>query len=235
MAAIKYSKPEGAFKVVITPVVASLEGRNGITITEKTPNSGAYYVDYTAKGLVGQVDSIEPVNSRLEFLGLTSYIKLPPPSTTPFGLIGKLIIPRGYANAQPLKLNFHLFGDKTIAQNSSYRKIAFQFEYSAVASANNSLSSNYTLVNTTTYTPTTNPVEFALVPSTQTANDYTAFTSIKISDDAFTIPAGFIREDSVINFKILRAATAIASDSYGGNVTGGANVGILGIYWEILT
>ena len=232
VAAIKYDKATGTFKTVITPVVASLVGRNGISITETSPNSGSYFVDYTSKGLIGQVDSIEPINSRLEFLGLTSYIKLPPPSATPYGLIGKIVIPRGYVNARPLKLHFHLFGDKDISQGSLYRKVAFQFEYSAVATYNQDLPSNYTQINTNTYSPTTNPVEFDLFQSTQ---NYTAFLAAKVANDNFVIPAGLVREDSVINFKLLRVNPSVLSTSYGGNITGGANVGLLGVYWEILT
>jgi hypothetical protein len=235
IAALKYHKPDGTFKAVVTPVVAAIEGRNGISVTPKPSSPGAYIIDYTSKGLIGQVDSIEPINSRLEFIGLNSYVKLPPPSTTPYGLIGKIIIPRGYVSARPLKLNFHLFGDKDIALNSTYRNIAFQFEYSAVATANNELSSSYTLINSNRYSPAVNPVEFPLVTSSITANNYTAFTSIKITDESFIIPANFVREDSIINFKILRVSTTAASNSYGGNVTGGANVGLLGVYWEILT
>jgi hypothetical protein len=235
VAALKYHKSDGTFKAVITPVVSAIEGRNGISVTEKTPNSGAYIIDYTSKGLIGQVDSIEPINSRLEFIGLTSYIKLPPPSTTPYGLIGKILVPRGYVSSRPLKLTFHLFGDKDIALNSSYRSVAFQFEYSAVATANNLLSSNYTLVNSNKYSPSVNPVEFALVSGSANPNSYTAFTAMKISDDAFTIPASFVREDSIINFKISRVSTALAPNSYAGNLTGGGNIGLLGIYWEILT
>jgi hypothetical protein len=235
LAALKYHKPDGTFKAVVTPVVATIEGRNGISVTEKPASPGSYIIDYTSKGLIGQVDSIEPINSRLEFIGLTSYIKLPPPSTTPYGLIGKIIIPRGYVSARPLKLNFHLFGDKDIALNSSYRNIALQFEYSAVATANNALSSNYTLVNTNKYSPAVNPIEFPLVSGSVTANNYTAFTAIKIADDAFTIPAAFVREDSIINFKLLRVATAVGSNGYATNITGGGNIGLLGVYWEILT
>ena len=235
LAALKYHKPDGTFKAVVTPVVAAIEGRNGISVTEKPASPGSYIIDYTSKGLIGQVDSIEPINSRLEFIGLTSYIKLPPPSTTPYGLIGKIIIPRGYVSARPLKLNFHLFGDKDIALNSSYRNIALQFEYSAVATANNVLSSNYTLVNANKYSPVVNPIEFPLVSGSLTANNYTALTAIKIADDAFTIPAAFVREDSIINFKLLRVATAVGSNGYAANITGGGNIGLLGVYWEILT
>jgi hypothetical protein len=235
IAALKYNKPTGTFNAVITPIVSAIEGRNGISVTEKQGNPGAYIIDYTSKGLIGQVDSIEPINSRLEFVGLTSYIKLPPPSTTPYGLIGKILIPRGYVSGKPLKLNFHLFGDKDIALNSAYRNVAFQFEYSAVATANNTLSSNYTLVNANKYAPTTNPVEFPLVPGNITANDYTAFTSVKISNDGFIIPANFVREDSIVNFKILRVLPATPASGYAANLTGGGNIGLLGVYWEILT
>ena len=235
IAAIKYDKASGTFKLVFTPSIAKIEGRNGISITEKTPNSGVYYVDYTAKGLTGQVDSIEPINARLEFIGLNSFVKLPPPSATPYGLIGKIIIPKDYISGSPLKLHFHIFGDKDIQQGSAYRNIAFQFEYSVVTASNAAVASQYTVVNSNKYSPTVNPVEFSIVDAAQSVNSYTAYTSIKVSDDSLVIPAEFIKEDSVVSFKILRVATELTANNYAGNVTGGGNIGLLGIYWEILT
>jgi hypothetical protein len=76
VAALKYSKKDGALKVALTPVVSGLEGSGGITIT-KDPATGNHTIGYLSEGYTGYVDSIEPINARLEFRGLTSYIKLP--------------------------------------------------------------------------------------------------------------------------------------------------------------
>jgi hypothetical protein len=223
VAAIKYSKPDGAFKVALTSVVSKLEGTGGITVTPN-PLTGAYTISYMSEGYVGQVDSIEPINARLEFRGLSSYIKLPTPSTTPYGLIGKIVVPKGYINNKPLRVIFHLFGDSAITENAVARNVAFSFEYSAISAANSANPSNYNVVDTSTYAPSINPVEFELQPTTQS---YTSYTSRKISDN-FIIPANFMREDSVVNFKIQRVSVSSGAQSYTGNI------GVLGIYWEVI-
>lgn len=221
IAAIKYSKEEGLFKVAVTTVVAKLTGSNGLSVTDQ--GAGVWNIEYAGQGSTGQVDSIEPVNSRLEFKGLFSYIKLPTPSTTPYGLIGKIVLPRGATNNKTLRLAFHLFGDTTIENASIARKIAFQFEYSAATARNSANPSSYNLVSSPTYTPTTNPVEFSLIDS----GAYAANTAIKLVHADISVPAQFVREDSVINFKIMRVSVGTANQSYPGNV------GLLATYWEI--
>jgi hypothetical protein len=224
IAAIKYVKSEGAFKAALTPVVSKLEGLGAITIRPKSNQPGVFTIGYLQEGFVGQVDSIEPINARLEFRGLSSYIKLPPASTTPYGLIGKIILPKGYISNKPLKLIFHLFGDLGVSLEAIARKVAFNMQYSAVSAINTDTPSIYNTVDLATFSPAINPVEFSLDP---TLAAYTAYTSRKIVGE-FIIPADFIREDAVINFKILRVATAVAVESYEGNI------GLLGVYWEIL-
>lgn len=231
IAAIKYSKPEGAFKAVITPVVAKVEGVSGISVAEKQGEPGVWTIGYTASGATGQVDSIEPINARLEFVGLSSFIKLPPSSTTPYGFIGKIVLPKGNITNRDLRLVFHLFGDQPISLNSTYRKLAFQFEYSSVSAANGQNPSDYTTVNTATYKPVVNPVEFSLVDGVDT---YTPYTSARVSVPGLVIPTAFVRDDTTVNFKILRKATAQAADEYAGNISGGGNIGMLAVYWEIV-
>ena len=214
-----YDKALGGFKAASTPVVAKLVGSGNVTVSDL--GAGVWNVGYAAGGVTGQVDSIEPINSRLEFRGLTSYIKLPVPSTTPYGLIGKIILPKGYSNSSKLNLVFHLFGDAAIGSGSVNKTVAFQLEYSAVSASNGASPTSYTVVNTNTHTPDVNPVEFALTSETS----YTAYTSVKISDVALSIPTAFIREDTVVNFKILRVAPA--ANAYTGNV------GLITTYWEL--
>ena len=223
IAAIKYSKSEGAFKVALTPVVSKLVGSGGITVTPN-PLTGVYTISYLSEGYVGQVDSIEPINARLEFRGLSSYIKLPTPSTTPYGLIGKIVVPKGYINNKPLRVVFHLFGDVPITDNAVARNVAFSFEYSAVSAINSASPSNYNVVDSSSYSPSVNPIEFELQTAAQS---YASYTSRKISE-GFVIPANFMREDSVVNFKIQRVSVSSGAQSYTGNVC------VLGIYWEVV-
>lgn len=222
LAALKYSKPDGKFKAVLTPVVARLIGAGGITVSEQPNSPGVWLVDYASQGTSGQVDSIEPINARLEFRELTSYIKFPTPSNTPYGLIGKIVLPAGYANNRTLRLAFQLFGDTAYESTSLNRDVAFQFEYSVVTAANGPTASDYTIVNTAKYAPAVNPVQFSL---TATGSAYIAYSSQRITHTDLVIPAQYIREESIVNFKILRVAPI--ANSYPGNI------GLLATYWEI--
>ena len=222
IAALKYSKPEGKFLAAITPVVAKIRGLGGIRVSELPESPGVWQISYMTEGAAGQVDSIEPINSRLEFRELTSYIKLPPPSTTPYGLIGKIVLPKGSVVNRQMNLVFHLFGDTPIEAGNSLRNIAFQFQYSAVSMTNGTNPTNYNLVDTVKRYPTVNPVEFTLMPS---GVAYTQFMAVKIANANFSIPGSFISEDTIVNFKISRVLPA--ANSYLGNI------GLLATYWEI--
>lgn len=215
VAAFKYDQEAGGFRAAITPVVAEIQGSNGITVSESPTRPGVWTVGYLSEGVTGQVDSIEPINCRLEFRGLTSYLKLPPPSNTKFGLIGKIILPKGYISGKALRLVFQLFGD-TELENSNTNKVAFEFDYSSVTTTGTK-----TLVNFNTYPIPPQLAEFSL-PST-----YIAYTSQKIASAGFSIPGEFIQEDSAINFRLIRALPATPAQSYAGNI------GLIGTYWEI--
>lgn len=222
LAALKYSKEDGEFKAALTPVVAKINGLNGIVAKESS--AGVWDVGYGIGGLTGQVDSIEPINARLEFIELSSYLKLPPPTTTKYGLIGKIVLPSNYPNNRPLNLVFHLFGDANVAAgNNVDNHVSFLFLYSSVAVSNVSRPALYTEVNTQVYPNATNTVEFPLTEGAA----YTAKTALKITNARLSIPADFVREDAIINFKILRVPTT--AQSYTGNI------GLLGVYWEIPT
>jgi hypothetical protein len=217
IAAFKYDQEAGAFRAAVTPVVAEIVGANGITATESATSPGVWTIGYLSEGVTGYVDSIEPINARLEFRGLTSYLKLPAPSNTKFGLIGKIILPKGYISGKALRLVFHLFGDASLA-DSTANKVSFEFDYSSVFSTGTS----NTLVTANTYPLPASTVGFTL------PNTYTAFTSQKISAAGFTIPGEFIKEDAVINFRIIRTLpTGSVNESYSGNI------GLIGTYWEI--
>lgn len=228
IANFEYSPADGAFKAAVTPVVARLEGANDISVTPQLDNAGnptgVWTVSYLSDSVTGQVDSIEPINTRLEFRGLSSYLKLPIPSSTPYGMIGKIVLPKGYPNNQKLSLIFMLFGDAAYGATATARKVALNLEYSVVSMKNGATESSYTNVNMNTFSPTVNPVEFSMTaPSTA----YSQYDAVKIVHADLAIPASYIREDSVVNFKIMRVATASSTDSYLGNV------GLLGTYWSI--
>ena len=227
VAAIKYSKADGAFKTVITPVVAKLTSSGGVTVTESQSSPGVWDVGYMSAGRIGQVDSIEPINARLEFRGLTSYIKLPPPSTTPYGLIGKILLPKNSSNDQALNLILHMFGDTSYNAGSAYRVVSLYMEYSVVTAANSAgtnIATNGSLVQTSSLYPVTNPTGLTL---TTAPTKYDAFTAYKYTSSNLVIPSALIREDSIVNFKLMRVTPSDAGVSYTGNI------GLLGVYWEI--
>jgi hypothetical protein len=221
IAALKYSIEKGLFQAVTTPVVAKIKGYGGISVSEDADSPGTYNLTYLSQGYIGQIDSIEPINSRLEFLGLSSYIKLPPPTTTPYGLIGKIVYPKGFISNKPLNIVMQLFGD---VSSETKNTVALQFEYSVVTSSNGAVTTSHsTLTSLSNRNSLTGIVEFSIAPS----GNYAANTALKISE-GFTIPAEFIAEDSVINYKLVRVATSDpTANSYVGNI------GLLSTYWEI--
>lgn len=237
LASLEYIKSTGTFKKTITPVVAKIQGVGDIGVNESTTDPGVWIINYRSQGVTGQVDSLEPINSRLEFLGLNSYLKLPPASKTPYGFIGKIVLPKGYPNNKSLKLTFHLFGDLSIADTATKRSIGFDLEYSSVSAANAlspAKNENSTLVRTNTgvpINPTTNesanPVVFSLAGD---GASYTAFTCSKLTHQYLVIPANNIGDDTTVNFQIKRVSpdsSIPSATDYEGNI------GILAVYWEI--
>jgi hypothetical protein len=216
VAALAYSKTDGAFKAVVTPVVSKLLGTKGISVADQ--GHGVWQVSYLSEGAVGLVDSIEPVNARLEFRGLSSYIKLPPTYTTSYGFIGKIVLPQGYFTGKDLNIVFHLFGSSNVVSGGN-GNVSFSFEYSTVSAANGAfpVAAN-TLVGSTATVPVT--TTFSMVSS----GAYTPYTSIKVAP-SLTIPGSVVSEDSIVNFKITRVAPS--SSPYAGDI------GVLATYWNI--
>jgi hypothetical protein len=228
VAELTYSKQAGVFVKTVTPVVAKIVGAGGITATETPAESGVWTVGYRTEGQTGFVDSIEPINSRLEFRGLTSYIKLPIPTLTPYGLIGKIVLPKGYSGGNPLQLVFYTFGDVDYDAGVGARGVTFSFEYSSTAVANVSRSSalpaGKTLVSTLS-----NPAPPAIVnfDIMNQATEYPEYQLQKIVNPGFQIPAEYVHEESVVNFKIMRVSAGDQNPGYPGNI------GLVSVHWTI--
>lgn len=200
---IAFDEASGKFKVGVTPVVAQLTGDGNITVSNQ--GAGKYQLSFRDQGITGFVDSIEPVNATLEFLGLNSYIKLPysTASTTPYALIAKIILPAGCPVGNDLALTLHLFG-----ATSTTGTVAFDFQY-AVSKVNGVLTASSSAPVVATFD----------LPSPYTKN-----TNIKLTAGNLVIPSSAFAQDSIVNLKLKRNASA-------GSYTG--DVGILGIYWSI--
>ena len=226
VADLSYDNIQGKFVKSVTPVVSKITGTGGINITEVTPNSGNYTIGYLDQGMSGLVDSIEPINSRLEFRGLSSYIKLPYNAvvTVPYGLIGKVILPKNSLSGVPMNLVMQVFGASGYAISSSNTGLTFNFEYSCTTAQNSSAAADKLLINNLVRTASQASSVVSTVLTDSSVSAYTAYTPVNLTGN-FIIPASYVSEDTVINFKITRSVGATS------NYTG--DIGILGIYWNV--
>jgi hypothetical protein len=225
VADLTYDQNLGKFVKVVTPVVAKLTGGGGISVTPVVGQPGSYNISYLTNGVYGLVDSIEPINSRLEFRGLNSYIRLPytNPVTVPYGLIGKVVLTKNAINNVPLNLVFQVFGNQTYSSGNNNTELTFTFEYSATTAKNGAAPTSNKNLNSLVSLASAGAQTITL--NMPTAGGYTAYTPINL-EGVLTIPAEYIAEDTVVNFKIVRN---LSGD--GNNYTG--DIGILGIYWGI--
>jgi hypothetical protein len=223
IANLTFDQQEGKFVKAVTPVVSEIVGLGGITVNEVGEGEGKFAVSFMTDGIYGQVDSIEPVNSRLEFRGLNSYIKLPnTTANVPYGLIGKIVLTKGSLKNVPLNLTLQVFGDVSYGSSAVARQLALDFEYTGTTAANSGASSGVKGLNNTVSTSSVNAG--TVLMDLTSSGGYTAYTPVNLSG-SLIIPANRIDEDTVISFKLLR------NTSLEENYTG--NIGILGIYWGI--
>jgi hypothetical protein len=230
VADLSYDSVQGKFLKSITPVVSGLVGVGGISVDELNPGTGdgKYSVSYLASGMYGQIDSVEPINSRLEFRGVHSYIKLPyyNPVTVPYGLIGKIVLPKKVLNSAKLCLILQVFGTTGYASTATDRTITFSFEYAVSTAQNGGAPASVKALNQFV-TPLAQAVIRNTVDLTPTGDNYQPYSVFNL-EDVLTIPATNIGEDSVVNFKMLRNYSITS-----GNYTG--DIGILSMYWGIKT
>ena len=225
VADLKYDQGLGKFVKVVTPVVAKLTGGGGISVSPIPNQPGGYNISYLTNGVYGLVDSIEPINSRLEFRGLNSYIRIPyaSPVTVPYGLIGKVVLSKNAINHVPLNLVFQVFGNQTYTAGSNNTALTFIFEYSATSAQNGAAPSSQKALNNLVGLASAGTQTVTL--NMPTAGGYNAYTPINL-EGVLTVPAEYIAEDTVINFKIVRNLSGAGNDYTG-------DIGILGIYWGV--
>ena len=227
IANLKFNQVTGKFERVMTPVVSKLTGLGNIKVNEVTGTPGAYTISQNSVGQTGVLDSMEPINSRLEFMGLHSYIRLPfsNPVTTPYGLIGKIVLPKDFPTGYGVALNIHWFG--FITSSSTTNNVYFNFDYSTSTSANtdNTLTGNQIISQSTNIN--SNPV---ILDISSGSGAYTTSNKVyKVMDtEKLVIPSSYITEDTIVNFRLLRALPQGASSPYAGDI------GILDIYWTLV-
>lgn len=226
VADLTYSQVEGKFVKTVTPVVAKINGQGGINVTPVQNQPGVFNISYMSTGIYGAIDSIEPINARLEFRGLNSYLKFPYAQsiTVPYGVIGKVLLTKK-AIAAPANFKIYLqaFGTVSYAPEATDKQIAFTFEYSATTASNSDAPAAVKLANKTVLTAATSS---SLVVTTlkPVEEGYTAYDVVNLEGDLI-IPAANIAEDTIVNFKLMRNLTTT------GNYLG--DLGILGIYWGV--
>jgi hypothetical protein len=227
LADLQYSQSDGKFLKIVTPVVSELVGLGGITVSPITPGAGdgKYSVSYLADGVYGSVDSIEPVNARLEFRGLHSYLKLPyaNPVAVPYGFIGKIVLPKKILSSSNLSLTLQVFGNTSYAAANADRKITFNLEYSISTPLNGNASASVIAQNKTIgqLAQYSSLITLDFTPSGKAYERYTAYNL----EDIFVLASSVLGEDSIVNFKLIRSFSS--SENYVGDL------GILSMGWRI--
>lgn len=226
VADLSFDQAEGKFVKTITPVVAKINGQGGINVTPAQDQPGVFNISYMSTGIYGTVDSIEPINARLEFRGLSSYLKFPYAQniTVPYGVIGKMLLTKkALAAPANLKIYVQAFGTASYAPEATDKQIAFTFEYAATTAANSDAPEAVKVANKTVLTAAVNS---SLVVTTLTPIEegYTAYDVVNLEGNLI-IPAAYVAEDTIVNFKLMRNLAET------GNYLG--DLGILGLYWGI--
>lgn len=209
---IEYNQVTGQLEIETSPVITGISAGNGINVV--VSGTGGATISTQTIGLNGQVDSLEPENARLEYLGLHSYLNLVNPATLSTGLVGKLLLPPSIATGD-LNLVLFLFGKSS---TGSLQSISFNFYYSvatpiSLVGADPNL--NYLISSATT--AGSNPISIDLP-----AAAYTAYNMFYVAPATMIVPAAKLTGDTWVNFRLTRIASTYTGD-----------VGVVGVYWKI--
>lgn len=224
VADITFDESTGSIVKSVTPVINDLTAGTGITITERSTDGtlipGSYIISSSSANQLGRVSNLEPDGIELLYSGLHSYLSIPPLTTLPSSLVGKLVLPSGVPDAD-MSFILLMLGESGLSLANSSNVVEFTFSY-------NVTKPGVVLNNTVT----TKTISFSIPNSTAA---YTAKTCFKIGNvvaDTYSIPVpnltipaiNFKGGDCIVNFKLERTNP---SSAYSGNV------GIADIYWRI--
>lgn len=220
-----YDETTGLITKVTTPIVSQLIPGSNISITPTTIGGvitpGSFIISTSTSAQTGRISDVEPNAAELIYVGLNSYLKMPPYTTLPSSFIAKILLASSVPDAD-MTLVLLLMGDANLTLNNANNVVTFSFSY-AVSTTGSILNS--------TISPT---ILTFNIPNTVSA--YTATTCFKLggvtnAQYAINIPAlripssAFTGGDCNINFQIAR--TDPGANSYTGNI------GILDMYWKI--
>lgn len=225
VADFSYDETTGVITKSVAPIVSKLTAGTGVTIAQQQQGGvavpGSYIVSATSSSQTGRVSTIEPDGAELKYVGLHSFLQLPPATTLPSSLIGKILLPSNVPDSD-MTFVILMIGRSNLGLGATARNIEFDFSYAITKTG--------TTISTTASTPVA--VSFS-VPNTVTA--YVADTPFKVGqvtaaqysilNTALRIPASAFRGgDCNVNFKLTRKTP---TNPYA------ADVGISDIYWKI--
>jgi hypothetical protein len=209
-----------------TPVIAELIEGTGVSITPRTiggvPKPGSYIISAATNSQSGRVSYIEPDGAELLYSGLHSYLNMPPTTTLPSSLTGKILLPYNTPDAD-LSLVLLLIGKTSLSLGSNNKVVSYDFSYSVTKPG---------AVLDPAITPTT--LSFNIPNSTAA---YTAKTCFKVGAvtnvPPFSIPLTSLKipstmfrgGDCTVNFRLTRKTPG--SNAYVGDI------GVVDIYWRI--
>lgn len=198
-------------ELALGSVVSEIRNGGGLRIDR---DAGGLYTISFANAYANVVSDIEPEQSRLEYLGLNSFLALDY-STTPSGFIGKFTLPDQLVSGSSsyLSLIMTLFG-RTAPSSTIAKGVRFKFEYS-VGHLGRPLAATTTVVQPVN-------MDLPLVGSTYTPN-----TTFETAASAFRIPVSELSPKATVNFRINRLRTDPTSSLYTGVV------GMTNVYWSL--
>lgn len=222
-----FNQATGLVTKTTIPVVSTLTTPSNSGITLTNDGDGNFVISQQGQGSVGSLDSLEPQNATLEFLGLNSYIRLKYNTSLVAGFIGKILLPKLFPTGTSLKIVVHAFGFANVGSTALNAGYSFQY---ACSTAQNSLApasvkainstSTGTLLATTTFTTGGGPSLFTFPVN------YLANTALVFQTAEFVIPAANIGPDTLVNFKVLQSPASFNPYQ--------ADVGILDVYWSLI-
>lgn len=217
---VSYSEPDGQLVVKTGPSISSIAGVGGVRATTDT-GTGACTIEFAPYAIPNLVTSLEPENSRLEFLGLNSYLAFNY-ARLPCGLVGKFMLP-SMLTGNGLKLNLIAFGMGS--PESGKRSVDLVVEYSITGN-----SQVVVATKTAVTLSLVNPDGGANLTYYKFPTGYLAKTTVTVpllNSSGVTIPASELLPGSLVSFRIQRPKPTETSAVYLSDFC------IAGIYWTI--
>ena len=222
---LSYTEADGVVTVNTAPVISELVPGSGVTLTPVTVGGvtkpGSYIITASNSTEAGRVSYIEPDGAELLFSGLHSYLNMPPASTLPSSLTGKILLPSNTPDAD-MTLVIVMLGKSNLSLGALSKIVTFDFSYAVTKPGN---------ILDPTITPTS--LSFNIPNATAAYTAKTVFKIGNVSSSTYSIPVtglkipstAFKGGDCSVNFRLTRKTPV--SNGYTGDI------GIVDIYWKV--